>query len=73
MSQDKELLTPSELKGRGWNGRLIALLLGEPDERKRNPYYKAGPPMKLYKVARVLEAENSNEFRQQERRSPKQS
>jgi hypothetical protein len=41
---------------------MVRDLLGEPDKRALNPYYRSGPPIRLYAVARVEEAERSEEF-----------
>ncbi len=40
MTSDNELITFTEVKNRGWSERLIASIVGDPDELKRNPNYK---------------------------------
>jgi hypothetical protein len=57
-------LAVSHLKKRGWTDALIGNFLGKPDEVRRNPYYRSGPPMKPYKALRVEQAENSAEYRE---------
>jgi hypothetical protein len=42
-----------DLRERGWTLTLIVRLLGEPDDLRRNPYYKKAPPMRLYAADRV--------------------
>ena len=37
-------------------------LLGDPDQQARNPRYRTGPPMLLYDLKRVEEAEATPEF-----------
>lgn len=44
---------------RGWKKDEILKHLGQPDEEKENPHWKAGPPMKLYLKSRVLRAEEA--------------
>ena len=46
-----------ELRGRGWTETMIQRLLGEPDQRIVNPYYRTAAPMRLYRAARVMVAE----------------
>ncbi|MFI0978891.1 hypothetical protein ACH4SP_18055 [Streptomyces sp. NPDC021093] len=41
---------------------MVRDLLCEPDKRAPNPYYRSAPPIRLYAVARVQEAERSEEF-----------
>lgn len=42
---------------------MIARLLGEPDQERVNPRYRSAAPMKRYLQSRVLEAEQSEQFR----------
>ncbi len=60
---DPEFITKSSLKRRGWNDKLIAELLKQPDQAKENWYYKSGPPVCLYEWKRVRKAEKSAMFR----------
>jgi hypothetical protein len=54
----------SELKDeRGWTDALVRKFLGQPDELKANPYYKKAPKMKLYLLARIEKAEQTQEFK----------
>lgn len=54
----------SELKDeRGWTDALVRKFLGQPDELKTNPYYKKAPKMKLYSLARIEKAEQTQEFK----------
>ena len=62
MEGKEELLTKSSVKERGWTEGLIARFLLHPDQTKQNPHYKSGPPMKLYRLDRVEEAEASPIF-----------
>jgi hypothetical protein len=64
MPTSVEHITFSALKSRGWNERLVALLLGQPDKTAKNPHYKSGPPMKLYALPRVEAAEQTIEFQE---------
>jgi len=41
---------------------MVQHLLGEPDQRVVNPYYRTAAPMRLYRAARVLAAEQSPSF-----------
>lgn len=59
-----ELLTKACVKQRGWTESLIAKFLPHPDKTKQNPHYKSGPPMKLYRLDRVAEAEASPTFQE---------
>lgn len=52
----------STLKNRGWNEKLIASLLGQPDKFGVNPHYKSGPPTRLYDHNRVIAAEATETF-----------
>lgn len=51
-----------ELRVRGWTEAMVQHLLGEPDQRIVNPYYRTAAPMRLYRAARVLAAEQSPDF-----------
>jgi hypothetical protein len=58
-----DLLSKAQLKKRGWTDRLIAQLLGPPDETRPNPR-RNGPtrPIQLYRRCRVERAEASADF-----------
>lgn len=64
MDTTEQLLAVSQLKARGWTDTLIVRFLGDADERRTNPHYRSGPPMKLYKMQRVEQVEASAEFRE---------
>lgn len=50
-------ITKAQIKSRGWTDGTIKRFLGEPDQLKTNPHYRSGPPMQLYILTRVTEAE----------------
>lgn len=58
-----ELLTRPQLKDRGWSDGEIGKFLDAPDVTKPNPYYRDGPPMRLWSVARVAATEASEDYR----------
>lgn len=47
---------------RGWTAKMIRELLGEPDARPQNRSYPSRPPLKLYDLERVEEAERTDTF-----------
>lgn len=51
------------LRIRGWTAGMIRRLLGEPDLRRANPYFRTAPQTRLYSVERVEAAERSEEFK----------
>src|SRR4051812_19196983 len=57
-------LNKSQLFGRGWTEKMVNRFLGEPDRTEENPWYAKGPPMRLYRLERVEEAESSDAFKQ---------
>lgn len=57
-----DVITKASIKERGWTDAAITRFLGEPDRTADNPHYKCAPPMKLYRVRRVEEAEGTPEF-----------
>lgn len=63
MKSDGQYFTQNELKERGWNLRMIAALLGEPDRLKPNPWYRSSPPIKLFSRSRVMTAEEGETFK----------
>ncbi|MET7691447.1 hypothetical protein ABZT06_26285 [Streptomyces sp. NPDC005483] len=56
-------LSAAGLRARGWTAGMIRRLLGEPDLRRANPFFRTAPPTRLYSVERVEAAERSEEFR----------
>ncbi|MFF4781592.1 hypothetical protein ACFY3E_09880 [Streptomyces griseorubiginosus] len=56
-------LSAAGLRARGWTAGMIRRLLGEPDLRRANPYFRTAPPTRLYSVERVEAVERSEEFR----------
>jgi hypothetical protein len=56
-------LSAAGLRARGWTAGMIRRLLGEPDLRRANPFFRTAPPTRLYGVERVEAAERSEEFR----------
>lgn len=55
-------LTAMALTERGWTQKMIRELLGEPDARPPNRKYPNHPPLKLYDLERVEEAERTAAF-----------
>ncbi|MEU5039793.1 hypothetical protein [Streptomyces griseorubiginosus] len=56
-------LSAAGLRARGWTAGMIRRLLGEPDLRQANPYFRKAPPTRLYSVERIEAVERSEEFR----------
>jgi hypothetical protein len=56
-------LSAAGLRARGWTAGMIRRLLGGPDLRRPNPFFRTAPPTRLYGVERVEAAERSEEFR----------
>ncbi|MDH6449175.1 MULTISPECIES: hypothetical protein [unclassified Streptomyces] len=56
-------LSAAGLRARGWTAGMVRRLLGEPDLRRANPFFRTAPPTRLYSVERVEAAERSEEFR----------
>lgn len=50
------------LKERGWTEASIRRFLAVPDKTKPNPYYKSGPPMRLWNPERVVGIESTVEW-----------
>ena len=63
MTCESTTLRASELKERGWTEKLIRTVLGEPDERRKNPDHRSAVPMRLYFMGRVLDAEQQPSVR----------
>ncbi|HEV2310292.1 MAG TPA: hypothetical protein VGU73_07190, partial [Acidimicrobiia bacterium] len=47
---------------RGWSRAMVRDLLGEEDQRRRNPWYRNAAPVRLWSWKRVLAAEASGDF-----------
>lgn len=58
-------LTVTKLKARNWTQGLIKKFLGAPDLIKTNPFYKNAGPMQLYLEERVIQIEQTQEFKAQ--------
>ncbi|WP_234336916.1 hypothetical protein [Streptomyces xylophagus] len=56
-------LSVAGLRARGWTAGMVRQLLGEPDQFRVNPHFRAAPRTRLYRVERVEAAERSEEFR----------
>ncbi|MFJ8105238.1 hypothetical protein [Streptomyces sp. NPDC096132] len=56
-------LSGAGLRARGWTAAMVRRLLGEPDLLRPNPYVRAAPQIRLYRVERVEAAERGAEFR----------
>ncbi|MDV9178494.1 hypothetical protein R6V09_51285, partial [Streptomyces sp. W16] len=56
-------LSMAGLRARGWTAGMVRRLLGEPDQFRVNPHFRAAPRTRLYRVERVEAAERSEEFR----------
>ena len=52
----------STLIERGWTASAIDRWLGSPDDFARNPHHKSGPPMLLYSLRRVANAEAKSDW-----------
>lgn len=61
ISEKPKSLTKQGLKERGWSESMIKTLLGEPDERKKVSGFTH--PLCLYKLERVIKAEQTDDFR----------
>jgi HJR/Mrr/RecB family endonuclease len=57
-----EWLTKAAIKERGWTDGAIKRFLGSAEETRKNPHYRSGPPMQLWRVETVCEAERNPEF-----------
>lgn len=60
--RNDSFLSQSKILERGWTKKMVDTLLAEPDLFKRNPAYKSAPPMRLYLLSRVEQAEKQPEF-----------
>lgn len=57
-----EWLTKAAVKERGWTDGAIKQFLGAPEDTRKNPHYRSGPPMQLWRIETVCEAEQDLEF-----------
>ena len=55
-------LTKSAIKERGWTDGAIRNFLGAPEDTRKNLHYRTGPPMLLWRLSTVLEAEQDSQF-----------
>jgi len=56
-------ITKTDLKARGWSDSLIAGLLGDHDQERRNPRYRSAAPMRLWLLERVIAGEEHAVFK----------
>ena len=61
---DGGFLSRAELIRRSWTPDMIRRLLGEADKRSLDPHHPNERPVQLYALARVLEAESTDEYRE---------
>lgn len=57
-----EWLTKAAIKERGWTDGAIKQFLGLPEDTRKNPHYRSGPPMQLWRLETVCKAEQNPEF-----------
>jgi Restriction endonuclease len=57
-----EWLTKAAIKERGWTDGSIEQFLGSPEDTRKNPHYRSGSPMQLWRVETVCKAEQNLEF-----------
>ena len=62
VKKDEPTLSASGVKARGWTDAMIRDLLGEPDATARNRHGASSPRVRLYRLARVEQAESSDGF-----------
>ena len=58
----KQFVNLKALKERSWTQSKIDLWLKEPDRLIDNPFYRSGPPQKLYLLTRVKLQEKNKRF-----------
>jgi len=61
---NKEYMTKSTLKTRGWTDKGMGLFLKTHDKEAKNPVFKSASPMKLYLIQRVEKAEQTKRFQE---------
>jgi hypothetical protein len=55
-------LARSQIKQRGWTEGAIERFLGAPEDMQKNPHYRSGPLMQLWRLETVCKAEKDPEF-----------
>ena len=61
----EEMLAFTVVKARpGWTDKAVTLLLGEPDELRRNPRYRGAAPARMYRLKRVFAVEATEQWRE---------
>lgn len=63
MDQFKFLTQSAIARRKGWTKSMVNEFLGEPDRTKTNFKYKSAPPLKLYSITRITEAELTEKFK----------
>lgn len=58
----EEWLTKAAVKERGWTEGSIKKFLRAPEDTRKNPHYRSGPPMQLWRITTVREAEQNPKF-----------
>lgn len=64
-----DYITKSSIRERGWTQKLITIFLPNPDLVLPNPHGKKRSPMKLYDKSKVIEIEQTEEFKRQQERA----
>ncbi|GAA4606799.1 hypothetical protein BJY16_006010 [Actinoplanes octamycinicus] len=67
--RDERCLSRTVLAQRGWTAAAIRLFLGEPDLLCPHPETRHAPPVQLFRRARVLAAESSDQWQRWHHRS----
>jgi hypothetical protein len=62
-ADDRQHLSVSALKERGWTDTMVKRLLGEPDKTAKNPHYSSAPRTRLYALDRIQQVEADPEWR----------
>ncbi|GIF02541.1 hypothetical protein [Actinoplanes siamensis] len=57
-----DCLSTGMLAQRGWTAAAIRRFLGEPDRTSPNPVFRSAPPMRMFRLARVVEAEGTESW-----------
>jgi len=68
-----DMLSMSQLKERGWTAAMVRDLLGEPDSKRPNPFFRSGAPMGLWSAARAAAAEADPAFGERKVKAEKRS
>jgi hypothetical protein len=63
LKETSQYISKAGLKKRGWTDRAIDIYLSQSDKVVKNQRYAKAPPMQLYLTSRVVDAENSIEYR----------